>query len=56
MLVLENIPISLLGLIPGAQPFVILFLPINLMQISLGYLLTQAFPNQAMLIWTGILF
>jgi hypothetical protein len=57
MLVLENIPLSLLGLIPGLLPLVFsIQLPINLLQISLGYLLAQAFPDQVMLIWTALLF
>jgi hypothetical protein len=57
MLLLENIPLSLLGLIPGLLPLVILIQePINLLQIGLAYLLTQAFPNQAMLIWIALLF
>jgi hypothetical protein len=57
MLVLENIPLSLLGLIPGLLPLVFsIQLPINLLQISLGYLLAQAFPDQVMPIWTAVLF
>ena len=57
MLVLENIPLSLLGLIPGLLPLIIpIQLPLNLMQISLGYLLAQALPDQAMLIWMALLF
>jgi hypothetical protein len=57
MLLLENIPLSLLGLIPGLLPLVFAIqLPINLLQISVGYLLTQAYPDQAMLIWTMLLF
>ncbi|HXY87087.1 MAG TPA: hypothetical protein VEG44_01465 [Candidatus Acidoferrales bacterium] len=57
MLVLENIPFSLLGLIPGLLPLVMPIQgPINLMQVSLGYLLVQAFPDKAMLIWMALLF
>jgi hypothetical protein len=57
MLLLENIPLSLLGLIPGLLPLVILIQePINLLQIGLAYLLTQAFPDQATLIWIALLF
>ena len=57
MLLLENIPLSLLGLIPGLLPLVIsIQLPTNLLQISLGYLLVQAFPDQVTLIWMALLF
>jgi len=57
MLVLENIPLSLLGLIPGLLPLVFsIQLPMNLLQISLGYLLTEAFPDKVTLIWTALLF
>lgn len=53
MLILESIPFSLLGLIPGLGP---LLGTINLLEIGVGYLLVQAFPDQAMLIWTTLLF
>jgi len=57
MLLLQNIPLSLLGLIPGLLPFIILFQePINLLEIGAAFLLTQQFPSQQMLIWTALLF
>jgi len=57
MLFLVNTPLSLLGLIPGLLPIIILFQePLNLLAIGGAYLLTQQFPNQAMLIWTTLLF
>ena len=57
MLLLMSTPISLLGLIPGLLPLVILFQePINLATIGVAYLLTQAFPSQSQLIWMAALF
>jgi len=57
MLLLLNIPLSLLGLIPGS---LILTGPtqlvMNLLTISVGYLLVEAFPDKAMPIWTAIFF
>jgi len=57
MLFLVSTPMSLLGLIPGLLPLVILFQePINLLMIGAGYLLVKQFPDQALLIWTALLF
>ncbi|HXY87651.1 MAG TPA: hypothetical protein VEG44_04370 [Candidatus Acidoferrales bacterium] len=57
MLFLISTPMSLLGLIPGVLPFVILFQePINLSLIGLGYLLTTQFPSYATLIWAALVF
>jgi len=57
MLFLMSAPISLLGLIPGVLPLVILFQePINLVTIGVAYLLTQAFPSQSLLIWMAAVF
>lgn len=57
MLVLENIPLALLGLIPGLFPLIVAIQePINLLQIGAGYLLSLAFPTQFTLIWLALLF
>lgn len=57
MLLLQNIPLSLLGLIPGVLPLIILFQePINLLEIGGAYLLTLQYPAQATLIWMALLF
>ena len=57
MLFLVSTPMSLLGLIPGLLPLVILFQePINLLMIGAGYLLVKQFPDQALLIWAALLF
>ena len=57
MLFLMSAPMSLLGLIPGVLPLIILFQePINLATIGGAFLLTQAFPSYATLIWMAALF
>ena len=57
MLLLLNIPLSLLGLIPGSLILTgPLQLVINLLTISVGYLLVEAFPDKATPIWTAIFF
>ena len=57
MLLLLNFPLSHLGLIPGSLILIgPLQLAMNLMTISVGYLLVQAFPDKVYLIWTALLF
>ena len=52
-----SVPMSFVGLLPGALPLVILFQePINLATIGVTFLLTQAFPNLAMPIWMVAVF
>ncbi len=57
MLLLLNIPLSLLGLIPGLLLFIVpIFEPLNIALIGGAYLLTQLFPDQTQLIWMALLF
>jgi hypothetical protein len=57
MLLLLNVPLSLLNLIPGLILFTVpLFEPLNLLLIAGAYFLTQQFPDQAQLIWMALLF
>ncbi len=57
MLLLFNIPLSLLNIIPGLIFLTVpLFEPLNLLAIGIAYILTQQFPEQAMLIWMALLF
>lgn len=57
MLFLVNIPLSLLGTIPGLFIPIVLFQePINLLAIGGAFLLAQAFPNYAQLIYMALLF